>query len=472
MYYKNKLILIIIFLSTTISISGQSVSMYFPHFAGKTYDFILFQGKDTKVQKGTIPADGRFTLEVPKELSPYTGMSRWLITGTQEGGGLDMIIPGHNFSVECTSAIPDNKNIIYKNNDENSFLNSRYSAQKSIVDRFVAMNMVIKAYPKDDKNYSLYQKELAIQKDRYTGFQKNLEKNKDYASGFLQTVNLTNGLGGALKENEEDNRKEILRTITENISWTSLYSSGHWDGVIAIFTDLEEKKDGGQIFTTDFKRIGDRISDNKLYTEFTDRITYYLTQSGNDNIIAKLSPIVLGSGKITSYNGILSVYQKATPGNKAPDLTISSFENGSNVAKKIDFTDAQYQKTLLVFYLSDCGHCETEMKMLAEKQGDLLKSKIRLIAISGDTDQKVFKDGVDKLQWKATLSCDLQGMKGDNFMNYGVHATPTLFVIDQRGNIVTRESTAESALKALADPSTELWRKIRKPPRPYVAPQQ
>ncbi|MEF9478788.1 thioredoxin-like domain-containing protein [Chryseobacterium sp. 1B4] len=138
----------------------------------------------------------------------------------------------------------------------------------------------------------------------------------------------------------------------------------------------------------------------------------------------------------------------------------------------MDFTDSQYQKTLLVFYLSDCGHCDKEMKVLAEKQGALLGNKFRMIAISGDTDSKIFKDTADKLRWKDTLSCDFKGMKGSNFLNYAVQATPTFFIVDQYGNITNRTSSADAALKALNDPSTELWRKIRKPPRPYVIPQQ
>lgn len=469
----NKLIWIfIMLLSTVISISGQSITMNFPHFAGKKYMFILFQGKDTNVQKGTIPSNGKFTLEVPKELSPYTGMSRWLLTDTQEGGGLDMIIPGHNFSVECTSAVPDNKNIIYKNNNENSLLDAQYREQKSIVDQFAAMAMVIKAYPQSNKNYNVFQQELSLQKSRYSVFQKNLKKNNNYASDFLRVVNITNGLGENLKENEEESRKELLRTITEDLPFNSLYTSGHWDGVFAMFTDLEEKKDGGTAFLKDFKRIGDKLSDSKLYTAFAEQVTYHLTQSGNDDIIAKLSPIIIGSGKIISYNGIMSVYQKAILGGQAPELVINTLENGVNISKKIDFKDNEYQKTLLVFYLSDCGHCDVEMKKLAEMQTDLLKNKVRMIAISGDTDQKVFKTASDKLQWKDILSCDFQGMKGSNFLDYAVQATPTLFIVDQWGNITTRTSSAEAALKALSDPSTELWRKIRKPPRPYVAPQQ
>lgn len=471
MYCRKSLLLIIILLGTGIHISGQSVNMYFPQFAGKSYMFILFQGKDSNVQKGKIPSDGRFTLEVPKELAPYTGMSRWLLTDTQEGGGLDMIIPGHDFSVSCEAAVPDNKNIIYKDNNENSLLDSRYREQKSIVDRFTAMAMVSKAYPQNDKNYSLYRKELSVQQDRYSEFQKNLVKNKDYVSDFLRIVNLTNGSGAALKENEEDNRKELLRTIIEDIPWNSLYTSGHWDGITAMFTGLEGKDDGGTAFINDFRRIGTKISDPKLYTAFAEQVTYHLTQAGNDQIIAKLSPVIVGSGKITSYQGIMSVYQKATPGSKAPELVISAYENGKNATQKVDFTDQQFQKTLVVFYSSECGHCDAVMKTLAGKQDDLRKSKVRMIAVSSDTDQKIFKEAVDRLQWKNTVSCDFQGIKGKNFQNYAVQATPTLFIVDQWGNIMGRAGSAEEALKALSDPSTELWRKIRKPPRPYVPPQ-
>ena len=63
--------------------------MEFPAFAGKTYDFIIFQGSQTLTEvQDTIPANGKFSIQVPQDYAPYTGMSRWLITGTTTGGGL------------------------------------------------------------------------------------------------------------------------------------------------------------------------------------------------------------------------------------------------------------------------------------------------------------------------------------------------------------------------------------------------
>ena len=135
-----------------ISIKAQNINMYFPHFAGKTYDFIIFQGGQQRiVYQGTIPEDGKFTLSIPEENKPYKGMSRWLITGTKEGGGLDMFIPGRDFSVSCNEATPNNSNIIYANNDYNKELNNLHKKQESILSRYEVMNQALRVFSDKDK---------------------------------------------------------------------------------------------------------------------------------------------------------------------------------------------------------------------------------------------------------------------------------------------------------------------------------
>ena len=75
---------------------------------------LLSSEMNKKVYSGAIPANGKFTLNIPKEYSTYNGMSRWLITGTAEGGGLDMYIPGKDFSVGCTEDKPSEKYYLYE----------------------------------------------------------------------------------------------------------------------------------------------------------------------------------------------------------------------------------------------------------------------------------------------------------------------------------------------------------------------
>ncbi|MBK7700370.1 MAG: hypothetical protein IPJ39_17400 [Saprospiraceae bacterium] len=67
---------------------SQSITMEFPAFADKTYEFIIFQGdKSVTIIQDTIPKDGKFVIKIPEQYAPYSGMSRWLITNTTQGGG-------------------------------------------------------------------------------------------------------------------------------------------------------------------------------------------------------------------------------------------------------------------------------------------------------------------------------------------------------------------------------------------------
>jgi len=91
MYMKTKLVLC--FTCISFVLNAQNITMEFPAFAGKTYDFVIFQGsKAEKVMQDTIPKNGKFVLKIPKKYAPYTGMCRWLFTNSEQGGGIDMAI--------------------------------------------------------------------------------------------------------------------------------------------------------------------------------------------------------------------------------------------------------------------------------------------------------------------------------------------------------------------------------------------
>jgi hypothetical protein len=142
----NKFIFTFALFSTLQSFS-QTITMEFPAFAGKTYDLIIFQGsKAEKVMQDTIPKDGKFVLKIPNKYAPYTGMCRWLFTNSEQGGGIDMAIPGHDFSISCLSDRPDNTNIIFTGFDAVNELNRLNSIQKIIIDKFETMSKASKLY--------------------------------------------------------------------------------------------------------------------------------------------------------------------------------------------------------------------------------------------------------------------------------------------------------------------------------------
>jgi len=430
----------------SLQLKGQTIEMEFPAFAGKTYDFIIFQGdKQIKAQQDTIPADGVFQLNIPKEYMPYKGMCRWLITNTAEGGGLDMAIPGHGFKVSCQSSQPNNQNIKYLGFDAVNELNRLHSQQQQIIDKFETMSKASKLYDKKHPLYNAFLKEMANQKLEYAQFHQSLKKNPNYNAKFLPIVNLVSGIAPKLTDDYQERARFVNQYITNELNYDDLFTSGHWTGIIQSWVQMQVQLiDNKETFSNDFDNISKRISDPKKYTDFVGKVTYFLTKFSKDSFIETIAPKVVSSGKITEYLGTLSVYQKAMIGMKAPDLYITEHlgkleehNHQRSVLQSSDFVTLGMEKTLLIFYESGCGPCEALMQQLPGKYEILKKKGIDIIAIAADMGEQQFKNSSKDYPWKRTL-CDFEGKQGVNFKNYAVMGTPTMFLVDKNGKIESK----------------------------------
>jgi thioredoxin-related protein len=419
---------------------SQTINMEFPYFAGKAYDFIIFQGGQPKrVYQGTIPSDGKFTLTIPAEYAPYTGMSRWLITGTREGGGLDMVIPGRDFSVSCLSVQPDNGNVIYTGNAENARMNDIYKKQQEIFARHDAMLQASRAFPKTDKNYPVFEQEYRNQVKAYDKLQESLKKDKSYSTEFLRIVNITMGIGTRMEESEENRARNIAGYITDELDWEALYTSGHWSTVISSWIDIHTrvlKEDNA--FVADFAKISSKINRADLYTDFAGRVADFLTGQGKDDLIDGISPLVRASGKIAKYEGSLAAYNRDGAGSPAPDLVVPKEDRDEKISlKSTELTGKDYQKVLLVFYESGCGACESLLQELPAGYERMKSAGVKVISVSADKDRASFESKAKSFPWKDSY-CDFEGLKGVNFRSYGVTGTPTLVLIDNKGRILKR----------------------------------
>lgn len=438
----NRIAKLIFFLLVGFSLyPAQKISMNFPHFSGKSYDFVLFFGSETKVLQGTIPDDGKFTLTVPAEYYPYTGMCRWLITGTLEGGGLDMIIPGKDFSVSCLSKQPNNDNILYEGNTQPDKLNMLYSRQQEIFARHDAMLQAIRAYPKTDKNYHLFEQEYHYQLKTFDSFQSDLNKEASYASEFLKITNITLGIGTRIEDSEEKKADNIRDYIVREMNWEILYNSGHWYSVINSWADIHTRviKDKSK-FAGDFISISQKISKEAIYADFAKRVAAILSEQGKDDWIDIIAPVVSTSGKIDKYEGALAAYKRIGVDLQAPDLIFRKNLKGKEedfTLKSTELTGKDYKKTLLVFYDSNCGHCSGLLKELRGKYNKLKSSGVRVITISSDMDKYTFETKSRDFPWK-DVYCDYMGLKGMNFINYGITGTPSLVLLDHEGKIISR----------------------------------
>jgi len=426
--------------------------MDFPAFAGKTYDLIIFQGsKGVTVVQDTIPADGKFTLVVPQQYAPYTGMSRWLLTNSQFGGGIDMAIPGHDFSISCLSDKPDNTNIIYTGFDAVNELNRLNGEQQKIIDRFETMSKAARLYDKTHPLYATFQQEKMAQAKAYDDFQAALKKNSNYNARFLPIVNLVQGYAHRLSDDEYEKGLLFNEFFTKKMSIQDLYVSGHWEGIIQSWVGCQANVvNDKNKFAQDFKVLNDKITNPVQYTDFVGKVTFYLAQYGKDNYIEAIAPMVIRSGKVTDYEGkTMQMYVKAMVGSLAPDLVITNHPGkvkdhnySTTILKSSELATGGYSQTLLVFYQSGCGPCEVLMQQLPQKYAVLKDKGVRIISISADQDEQIFQNSSKDYPWLDKY-CDYKGKSSVNFTNYAVSGTPTLILLDKQGKVALRAANLE-----------------------------
>lgn len=279
--------------------NAQTIELTFPKFAGKTFEFILFQGDQTiKVMESMIPTDGKVELVIPPNYAPYTGMSRWLITNTAEGGGLDMAIPGHGFKVSCDSDKPNNSNIRYEGYDPVNELNRLNAEQQQILDRFETMSQATRLYDPQHPLYASLQQEKVTQQRVYEQFQQNLNKNPNYNARMLPIFNLVRGIPPQLTDKDDEKAQLLNRYITQELNYDDLYTSGHWTTIIQSWVQLHAQALNNKAnFIADFNIISQRIKEPKHYTEWVGKVKYYLNQYGKADYLPDLAAIVVQSDR-------------------------------------------------------------------------------------------------------------------------------------------------------------------------------
>lgn len=438
----------------SLACQAQTIVMEFPAFAGKTFDFVIFQGDKTiKIyENDTIPPNGIISLVIPNEYAPYTGMCRWLITNTDEGGGLDMAVPGYGFIVTCLSQQPSINNIQWHGHDAMNELNRLYKEQQLIIDKFETISKATQLYGVKHPLHIPLNTEKKTLQTKYIAFRQALKKNSNHNARLLPILSLLYGIPHKLTDKNDEKAKFTNEYMVNELDYNDLYTSGHWTNIIQswvqMHTQMTTNKDQ---FVKDFTSIHLRITDPKKYTDWVDKVTYSLTKYTKDEYIEAIAPIVINSGKVSSYEGkTMQIYITARIGSQAPDLEIPAPANLQSDKQPettyIKTNQLESLYTLLVFYKSDCGPCEATIKELIQNYPLLKEKGFRVIAISADENETIFTNKASQFPWKDTY-CDLKGAQGPNFTKYAILGTPTLYVLDSKGVIIDKPATVEQLIK-------------------------
>lgn len=426
----KKLLLIALCAMCCLGMKAQRAELYFPHFAGKQFDWYRFEGNrnDTLVS-GTIAADGRLSLSLPDSLHHYRGLTRWLL---RSGGGLDLIFSGgENFTVSCTEAQPSDENIIYSGSLENTYLSARFGRQQHILGKIDAMRMATEVYKDDSSLLPIFSAELSKQEQAYNRLQQQTVLDTLYAARLSEVVNVTMGLPPVFSGDNEESGKQYHSFVVNDLDMEALYTSGHWSGVLEQFLSWYTQNEKNRpLLVPDVISLLNRIRSEQAYTALAEKVVTACEKLNWHDQELELAFYLMNDDRIGEPSGrIANLYTllKVRKGAKAPALV-----NGKLPAKK----------TILAFYDSGCGNCTTQMMELARLYPQLRKQGYEVVSVSADSDKGLFLAYASQLPW-VDKYCDQQGFAGKDFVNYGIIGTPTFYILDAKGIVQGRYAQVE-----------------------------
>ena len=125
--------------------------------------------------------------------------------------------------------------------------------------------------------------------------------------------------------------------------------------------------------------------------------------------------------------------KKLKPGKKFPDFILP---DTSGVL--VDLYKIKAKAKIVLFYASDCPHCEEAMPSLKEIYSAYKNLGLEMIGVAVDDDAKLWKNHIrsDSLPWISVS--DLKGMASPVVSRYNIWMTPTIFILDKKNTIVSK----------------------------------
>jgi peroxiredoxin len=127
-----------------------------------------------------------------------------------------------------------------------------------------------------------------------------------------------------------------------------------------------------------------------------------------------------------------------------PDLTLTTADE-----KEITLSKIPSEKILLVFYASWCPHCKEMLPKFAQIYNEKGKDKFEIVAVSLDTSKTDWVKFVADNNFKWLNVSDLKGWKGKAANEYSIYATPTMFLINNKLELLAKPANPDEVKKFL-----------------------
>ncbi len=188
--------------------------------------------------------------------------------------------------------------------------------------------------------------------------------------------------------------------------------------------------------------------------EIANQLTQYLTQQfdkiGMADVVLYLNEKYLqhqtceNPQQATLIAEKINTLKQLQIGEQAPNIVMDSIGSKPNNLHRII---APY--TLLVFWESNCSHCQQLMPQLNKLYAQQATKKLEVLAVSLDSNKEDYINYIVKQNLSYINYADLKGWKSPIVKQYAVTGTPTMLLLDKDKKIIAKPLTVDELLSSI-----------------------
>ncbi|MFC2130083.1 thioredoxin-like domain-containing protein [Bacteroidota bacterium] len=123
---------------------------------------------------------------------------------------------------------------------------------------------------------------------------------------------------------------------------------------------------------------------------------------------------------------------------KIGSVSIGSPAPDFKIAEQLNLNDIKKEFTLIIFWDSACPYCYRTLNELKPVYEHLKSDKLEIVAVSLDTNARVFKKTILERGYNWINICDFKGWNSEIADSYNISAIPSMFLLDKFKRIISR----------------------------------
>lgn len=298
-------------------------------------------------------------------------------------------------------------------------------------------------------------KAIEQERDRIQQEDQNFLKQLDsdsYVSWYLPTRKLVSSVGVIAQYRTAELPATIEQFRQLDYTDPRLYKSGLLrDAIEAHFWLIENSGRSLDSVYVEMNKSIDRmmltlISDEKKFNEITDFLFKLLEKRSLFGSSEYLAVKVLNEQSCTINNDLaaqLESYRAMKKGNIAPDFEFKADLIAPGYIQSIiprKLSDIKSKYTAVVFGASWCNACSEELATISLLYPKWKQHGLEVVFVSLDEDKQSFKNFATNFPFVSV--CDYQKWGSAVVKSYHVFATPTIYLLDEKQEIVLRPNSA------------------------------